>query len=157
MFERFSTDGRDAVRAALEEARRRGDRYIGTEHLLLGTLADPAGVCPAAVGIDLPTARLGLAWLDDHALAALGIAADLEPVSRPPSWRSRLPMTSGAKSVLQRAVQQAVRLGEPRIEARHLLLAILDADEHDQALRVLRHLGRDPDEIRDRLVPVVAE
>jgi hypothetical protein len=53
---------------AREEARRRGDRKVGTEHLLLGLLREP--VLAQALGCDLQTARDALAALDHDALAA---------------------------------------------------------------------------------------
>lgn len=40
---RMSLATRDALERALREAMRRGDRRIGTEHILLGVLALPAG------------------------------------------------------------------------------------------------------------------
>ena len=73
MFEHFAAGARTAVTAALEEARHRGDRRLGTEHLLLGVLhareLDPLG----ELGLDLPRARAALAALDVAALAAVGM------------------------------------------------------------------------------------
>ena len=42
---------------AAEEARRRGDRRIGSDHLLLALLKDEDSVTARALGVDLPTAR----------------------------------------------------------------------------------------------------
>ncbi|MEU9387669.1 Clp protease N-terminal domain-containing protein [Streptomyces sp. NPDC048279] len=44
MFEQFAAEARATVAAALEETTLRGDRRIGTEHLLLGVLHDPGAV-----------------------------------------------------------------------------------------------------------------
>ncbi len=41
MFNRFSKSARQAVTAAVDEAHARGDRRVGTEHLLLGLLQVP--------------------------------------------------------------------------------------------------------------------
>src|SRR5262245_29909452 len=57
------------VRSALEEARRRGDRRLSTEHLLLALLYDPAAAPARALGVDLETARAALDALDRAALA----------------------------------------------------------------------------------------
>ena len=38
MFERFSSEAREAVTSAQAEARRLHHNYIGTEHLLLGLM-----------------------------------------------------------------------------------------------------------------------
>lgn len=57
---------------AREEARRRGDRKVGTEHLILGLLREP--VLAQALGCDLRTARDALDAMDHDALAAVGSA-----------------------------------------------------------------------------------
>jgi len=44
MFERFNEPARRAVVIAQEEARRLGHQSIGTEHLLLGLIAQGTGV-----------------------------------------------------------------------------------------------------------------
>jgi ATP-dependent Clp protease ATP-binding subunit ClpA len=54
MFERFTGPAREAVRLAQVEARGLGHRYIGTEHLLLGVLGQPAA--PGAHALE----RLGI-------------------------------------------------------------------------------------------------
>ncbi|MEV5500564.1 Clp protease N-terminal domain-containing protein [Nonomuraea fuscirosea] len=50
------------------EARRRGDRRVGTEHLLRGVLHEAEAA--QALGADVESARSALAVLDDAALAA---------------------------------------------------------------------------------------
>ena len=54
MFERFSRSARAAVEDAVYEAGRRGDRRIGTEHLLLALLADDE--LAKIVGVDASAA-----------------------------------------------------------------------------------------------------
>ena len=75
MFTQFAAGARTVVTSALEEARLRGDRRIGTEHLLLGLLHDPDSVAARTLGIDLATAQEALDALDRAALAAVGIDA----------------------------------------------------------------------------------
>src|SRR2546426_6460000 len=43
-FGRFTARARQALLTAETEARDRGHNYVGTEHLLLGTVADPGGL-----------------------------------------------------------------------------------------------------------------
>src|SRR5215469_10408732 len=50
MFERFTAEARRAIVQAQEEARRLQHNYIGTEHLLLGLLAEPDGIAARAAG-----------------------------------------------------------------------------------------------------------
>ena len=44
MFERFTAYARHTVVLSQEEARRMNHNYIGTEHILLGLLGEPAGI-----------------------------------------------------------------------------------------------------------------
>jgi ATP-dependent Clp protease ATP-binding subunit ClpA len=90
MFERFTTQARDAVISAQREARELGHRHIGTEHLLLALL-DPRSGAAAAVlretgvnhdGVRADIERLlsgprdGLDEKDAAALEAIGIDLD---------------------------------------------------------------------------------
>jgi len=61
---------------AREEARRRGDRRVGTEHLVLGLVSEPA--MAEVLGRDLPTARAALDALDHDALVAVGLGEGLD-------------------------------------------------------------------------------
>ncbi|MFC6085123.1 Clp protease N-terminal domain-containing protein, partial [Sphaerisporangium aureirubrum] len=72
------------VKAALDEARRRGSRRMGTEHLLLGLLRLPASPAARALGVDLAEARSTLDALDRAALRAIGIdIRDFPPPGTP--------------------------------------------------------------------------
>ena len=68
---------------ASEEARRRGDRRTGTDHLLLALLEDPS--IEVVLGVSLQRARQGLESLDHEALGALGIGSrsDAPPLPMP--------------------------------------------------------------------------
>ena len=60
MFERFTHAARDAVIRAQEEARELDQSPIGTQHVLLALLADPAGPVAAALrdrGVDAASVR----------------------------------------------------------------------------------------------------
>jgi ATP-dependent Clp protease ATP-binding subunit ClpA len=147
----------------MAEARRRGDKYVGSEHLLLGLLADPLGLATRAIGVDLPEARAALQRFDGQALDAIGINSSLAvPGASGASGARgamadncrRLRLTNGAKQVLQRAAHEGLRLRETRVTIRHILLAILAARPPDQAALLLRFLDRDTDHIRQSLLPV---
>jgi len=133
------------VTAALEEARRRGDRRMGTQHLLLGLLHAPDSLAAQTLGIDLDTARAALDTLDDQSLAAIGLIVErrrMEPVQRkhPPVTLSAL--TSNARAV----VRQAVNATTPRARhaaPEHLLGALLDREYPDPVAQLLAHLGID--------------
>ncbi len=92
MFERFTPAARQVVVCAQEEARTFGHPWLGTEHLLLGVLAEPQapGVSVLAdLGVTMDTGRAalrqlvgrgGLSESDADALRTLGI--DLDEVRR---------------------------------------------------------------------------
>ena len=152
MVKRLSEDARKLVlAAAADEARRRGDRRVGTDHLLLGLLHDPTDKVASALGVDLASARAAEDALDRAALAAVGIdAGDLGPVAEAAGAR-RPALTSGARAVLKGAVEQARATRSRRIETRHLLLALLACERPDPAAQLLHELRVDAAAVRARL------
>ncbi|MFR9797860.1 Clp protease N-terminal domain-containing protein [Streptomyces sp. MS06] len=149
MFEQFAAGAREAVTAALGEAARRGDRRIGTEHLLLGVLHEPGSA--RVLGTDLERARAALDALDQSALAAVGV--DVQGVERtptPPS-RKRTPFTSGARAVLPRALAETRKAGSRRIAPEHLLLALLDCEQPDPVGELMARLDIDRAAVRNRI------
>jgi ATP-dependent Clp protease ATP-binding subunit ClpA len=92
MFQRFTPAARQVVVRGQDEARRFGHPWLGTEHLLLGVLADPGapGVSVLTdLGVTVDTGRVALGQLvgagglcesDAEALRTLGI--DLDEVRR---------------------------------------------------------------------------
>lgn len=154
MVRRLSDDARRLILdAAGEEARRRGAHRLGTDHLLLGLLHDPAGDATRALGVDLASARAALAALDRSALAAFGIDAPVLPVTTGPAPRTRLPLTSSARAVFRRAVENAEASRGRHIGTRDFLLALLAGKRPDPAAELLEALGVDPLVLRARLAP----
>jgi ATP-dependent Clp protease ATP-binding subunit ClpA len=152
MSERFAKDSRAAVvKWALEEARRRGDRRVGTEHLLLGLLRDAGSGAARALGSDLVAARAALDTLDRAALASIGL--DLGAASPPylVASRKRPPLTSAARAVLSRAIKEAAYTKARRPTSKHMLLAILTCEQPDPAAELMAKLGIDPAVVRDRM------
>jgi ATP-dependent Clp protease ATP-binding subunit ClpA len=90
MFERFSTQAREVVMGAQQEARALGHRHIGTEHLLLALLVPHRGGAAeilASAGLDHERARaritrlIGSPGLSDGDAAALrSIGIDLDAI-----------------------------------------------------------------------------
>ncbi|MGH3003218.1 MAG: Clp protease N-terminal domain-containing protein [Gaiellaceae bacterium] len=150
---------------AREEARRRGDRKVGTEHLLLALLSesDLAGI----LDVTIEEARAALDALDLQAFAAIGLDAriDLPPLPSTPSTaqsprrprlravlKGRLPMTPTAKKTLE--ASRAGTRRPPRYVARDVLAALLELERPDPAAELLAGLGVEPAAIRERLAHV---
>lgn len=136
------------VKAAQDEARLRGDRRLGTEHLFLGLLHDP--VAAGAIGVDLISGRAALAALDNAALAAIGIELGDVRAGRVVPARKRPPLTSNARAVLNKAVRMS-RVGTRRMAAMYLLVALLDLTPPDPVADLMGQLGIDPADVRGRV------
>ncbi|MFZ0995260.1 MAG: Clp protease N-terminal domain-containing protein [Candidatus Dormiibacterota bacterium] len=144
---------------ASEEARRRGDRRTGTDHVLLALLEDPS--IEVVLGVSLQQARQALESLDQQALGALGMGsgtdAPLLPMravpKKPTIWavmnKDRLRMTPAAKKVLQDAVKPNRR--KTQVAAQQVLAQILTLQPPDPAAVLLGALGVNTSEVRRRL------
>ena len=144
---------------ASEEARRRGDRRTGTEHLLVALLEDP--LIEVAVGADLQQARQTLELLDWQALRVFGMTSDSQvpaltmrnvptkPTIRDVAKKDRARMTPAAKKVLERAVKPNRR--KTQVTTQQVLGQILDLQSPDPAATLLNALGVNALEIRRRL------
>ncbi len=107
---------------ASEEARRRGDRRTGTDHVLLALLEDPS--IEVVSGVSLQQAREALESLDREALAVVGLGSGIDaaplpmravpkkPRIRDVMRKDRLRPTPAAKKVLQEAVKPNRRKGQ---------------------------------------------
>jgi ATP-dependent Clp protease ATP-binding subunit ClpA len=138
MFEKFAQRARSTVDLAKDEACRRGDRRISTEHLLIGLLHDPS--IAATVGADPDDARRIADGLDRDALAAIGIDISAFGSLERAQGAARLPFTPGAKAVLARTVAHA---RTRHIQSSHLLDALLECRPPDPASEILTRLRDD--------------
>lgn len=167
MFERFTTSAKAAVVAAVEEAERRRDRHIGTEHLLLGLSRSRAPVAAGTFsrfGVDVEAVRAALADEDAASLASVGVDVDRRLVdfgaatplgasgrSRRLRGRDHRPFTGGAKQTLEQALMEAKLARDRRLGAEHILLALTARPDLDPAYRLFERLGTHPDALRREL------
>ena len=135
MFERFTDQARRVVVLAQDEAQLLGHGYIGTEHILLGLLAEGEGLAAqalAALEIGLDTAREQVAEI-------LG-----EGSGQPPS--GHIPFTPRTKKVLELSLREAQRLGDSYIGTEHILLGLAREGE-GVGVQVLDRLGASKDRV----------
>ena len=142
-----------------EEARCRGDRRTGTDHVLLALLEDPS--IEVVLGVSLQQARQALESLDHEALGALGLgsgtdapplpmrAVPKKPRLRDLMQKDRLRMTPAAKKVLEEASKPNRR--RLQITAQQVLAQILTLQPPDPAAELLGALGVNTPEVRRRL------
>jgi hypothetical protein len=153
---------------AREEARRRGDRRVGTEHVVLGLLREPETA--QVLGCDLGAAREALDAMDRDALGAVGIARTLDapPVpTREPAlggrrtslktvMADRLPMTPVAKRVLEQSGKdRRHRRPVDRWSRERVLIALLSLAPPDPAATLLDALDVDRAAVGARLTEAI--
>ena len=155
MFERFNPEARHVIVLAQEEAEQLGHDYVGTEHLLLGLVAEEtsaAGRVLADLGVIRAQLRedvreaVGFRGshgerVDPVALATIGI--DLDEVRRrveetfgPDAFlRTRAgcrglhrSFTPTSKGAIERSLRAALELGSGYIGSEHILLGVLSDD-----------------------------
>jgi hypothetical protein len=144
---------------ASEEARRRGDRRTGTDHLLLALLEEPS--IEALLGVSLQKARQVLESLDQEALGALGLGSGIDapplairavpkkPRIRDVAQRDRLRMAPAAKKVLEAASKPNRR--KLQVTSHQVLAQLLALQTPDPAAVLLAALGVDTSEVQQRV------
>src|SRR5215469_12345460 len=108
LFERFTERARRVVVLAQEESRLLSHNYIGTEHLLLGLLAERAGVAAEALeslNVTLDAARELVEEM-------------IGPGQQHPS--GHIPFTPRAKKILELSLREALNMGSEVIDTEHL-------------------------------------
>jgi ATP-dependent Clp protease ATP-binding subunit ClpA len=132
---------------ARNEALRRGDRTIGTEHLLLAMLVDPASPAAKALGCNLDSARRELDALDREALLAIGIDPKISAGPIAARANGKLRLTPAAKeiftSIPEARQQRRAGLGK-------VLDGLLKLRHPDPAADLLVSLGVDTHAVRER-------
>jgi ATP-dependent Clp protease ATP-binding subunit ClpA len=143
MFERFTDRARRSVVNAQEEARRLQHNYIGTEHILLGLLAEQGGVAARALerfGVTLEGTR-------DEVKAIIGLGK-AEP-------KGHIPFTPRAKKTLELAVSESRRLQHKYIGTEHVLLGVI-REGSGVGAQILKQHCSDLLEIRMAVLDLVA-
>lgn len=118
MFEKFTEKGRKIIIYAKEEAEKRSNDYLGTEHLLLAILREDEGI---------PITMLKKMGLNIDELR-YEIERNL-PAGTNVLTFGDIPFTPRAKKVLELAIEEARLLGHPYISSEHLLLGLIREDE----------------------------
>ncbi|MGV8858195.1 Clp protease N-terminal domain-containing protein [Rhodoglobus sp.] len=149
MFEKFAQSARTSVEDARSEAALRGDRRIGTDHLLLALLREKD--LAQAVGVDAETAADAADRLDRSALLSIGVELGTFQPAAEAASSQRIPMTAGAKTVLRHTLAFAAAEKARTITSRHMLLALLDREEPDSAAALFSALSVDRQAVRDNL------
>ena len=142
MYERFTDRARKVMQLANQEAQRFNHEYIGTEHILLGLVAEGSGVGANVLknlDIDLRKARKEV-----EKVVQVGPADE-------PVMIGRLPHTPQAKFALQHASEESRLLNHNYVGTEHLLLGLLREGE-GVAAQVLTNLGLKLEDVRQEVL-----
>jgi ATP-dependent Clp protease ATP-binding subunit ClpA len=140
MFERFTDGARASVVLAQEQARRLRHGYIGTEHLLLGLLAEPDDVAARVLGemgVRITAVRADVAEIIGY--------GETEP-------SGHIPFTPRAKKVLELSLREALQLGHRDIGTEHILLGIVREGEGVAAQVLVKYQGVTLEAVRERVL-----
>ena len=141
-FSRFTTRARTVMSLAASEAHRLQHNYIGTEHVLLGLLAERSGVAAHVLRkleVDLDEARRKVE-------AVVGRGKD--------ETEGELGLTPRTKKVIELAVDEAKHLQHGYIGTEHLLLGLVREGE-GIASGVLEAFGLRLQQVREETLRVL--
>src|ERR671932_1349965 len=140
---KFSQNAREAIDVAQATVRRGQGTQLGTDHLLLGLLAQREGGVVQQVfgelGLDLGLAR-----------TKTNDAIRRNELSRPNIGVEQIYLTPRAKRALELAVEEAEKLGDAYVGNQHLLLGLVREDEGSASM-ILREVGLTEDKARSAL------
>ncbi|MDE7251676.1 MAG: ATP-dependent Clp protease ATP-binding subunit [Acetatifactor sp.] len=125
----YTDKAKEALAQAAKCARSLKQGYIGTEHILVGLLAEQSGVAAKVLeenGVDI-----------DH---VKDMIRDLIAFDKGISLREREGYSPRAQKILEEAHRQAERFGQAQVGTEHILLALIKEGEN-VAVRLLNTLS----------------
>lgn len=142
VFDIYTDKAINAIMLAQEECRSSKFNYLGTEHLLLGLIAEGTDIAAKILrskGIKLKTARLKVKEI-------FGESSNQTP--------EEIPLTPRCEEVFKLSQQEAKSLGNSEIETGHILLA-LTRMESGVAIEVLKSFDLDLEELRTEIITLI--
>lgn len=139
-FERFTDRSLRVLQLAEEEARRLHHEYVGTEHILLGLIAEEQGVGAQVLkqfGVTQSQVRR-----EAFAIVQTGPVVEVS---------GDLPYTPGSQEAIVFAVEEAHKLNNTYVGTEHLLLGLVRADQ-GVAFQVLLNMGLNLRGIRESVL-----
>ncbi len=146
MFNKFTDKAQEAIALAQDVLRESGSNQLGTEHLLVGLLADTDGVVTQILEftkIDIGEART-------RANQAVQLSGGQRAREETGGAVGSLFISPRAKKAMDLAFEETQTLGDDVIGTEHLLLGVLKEGEGAGAL-VLKDLGLTPEKIYQSL------
>jgi ATP-dependent Clp protease ATP-binding subunit ClpC len=143
MYERFTDRARKIMQLANQEALRFNQKYIGTEHLLLGLIREGSGVAVTVLNnlhVDLNQVQVEVEKL---------IQTGPDPVTV-----GKLPQTPRTKKVIEYAFEEARGFNHNYVGSEHILLGLL-REREGIAGQVLCNLGVNLEAARSQILSLL--
>ncbi len=143
MFGRFTEKAQRAILLAQEEAKGLKHNYVGTEHILLGLIAEDTGVGAISLkefGVSIEKAR-------QEVEKAVGKGNEEMEI---------IGFTPRTKRIFELSLLQARNLGHNYIGTEHLLLGLL-AEGEGVAIVVLQRMGVDINKLAEKVINMISE
>ncbi|MGL5874492.1 MAG: ATP-dependent Clp protease ATP-binding subunit [Xenococcaceae cyanobacterium] len=144
MFEYFNDKAIKTVILSQEEARRWGHNLVGSEHILLGLLAEKtssAAIILQEMGVSITQTKSLVEEIGNR-------GSGFSPAN--------IPFTPKVKAVFEQAFNEARRLNNNYIGPEHILLAIAKQPENIAA-RLLARQGVDLNQLKTEIIKKLAE
>ena len=143
MFGRFTERAQKSIMLAQEEAKKFNHSYVGTEHLLLGLMAEEQGI--AAVTLKEMGVTLEKARKEVYDIVGMG-----------PESVELVGMTPRTKKIFELAFGEARNFGHNYVSTEHLLLGLISEGE-GIATAILKRLGVDPAKLAQEVAKRMTE
>jgi ATP-dependent Clp protease ATP-binding subunit ClpC len=146
MFSRFTEKALQAIMSAQEEARRLGNDFVGTEHILLGILS-------------VTKENLVLTVMDELGVTVADIRKAVEETveySKKGIKLESIPFTSQVKHVLSISWDEARQLGHSYVSVEHIFLALL-REREGVAAKILNNLKVNVPKAREVILRMLGE
>lgn len=143
MYGRFTERAQKAILLAQEEAKKFNHNYVGTEHILLGLIAEEQGIAAQALkamGITIDKARkevYDIVGMGEEGVDLVGF-------------------TPRTKKVFELGVAEARNLGHNYVSTEHLLLGLITEGE-GIASTILKRLGVEPGKLAQTIINKITE
>ena len=138
-FNGFTEKANRALNLAIEKAETRGHTYIGSEHLLLGILAEGTGAAATLLASEGITEEKVAELLAEK--VGEGLPTSLSPDD----------FTPRSKRILEMSIAAARSISGGYVGTEHILLAIIEEGQ-SYAVAFLKELGVNPEELSSKIL-----
>ena len=133
-FTGFTQKANDALNSAIDSAENLGHTYVGSEHILLGLLAESGGMAYTA----LTARKVTFSEVESIIKSSIGIGS--------PTVLSPNDFTPRSKNIIDTAILQGRSMGHSYIGTEHLLMGII-REGSGAATEILTRLGVQPQDL----------